>query len=113
MAKIEFYNIDCIEFMKTKPDNYYDLAIVDPPYGIDADNKNNGKNSDRHEKTSMAKINTYKTQNFPQYEKSFDDLFSNLGLPFFKTKELKHQLTVFFETVKKVGIRYIWGGWIF
>jgi site-specific DNA-methyltransferase (adenine-specific) len=34
MAKIEFYNIDCIEFMKTKPDNYYDLAIVDPPYGI-------------------------------------------------------------------------------
>ena len=30
-----FYNIDNIEFMKTKPDNYYDLAIVDPPYGID------------------------------------------------------------------------------
>lgn len=34
MALIEFFNIDCIEFMKTKPDNYYDLAIVDPPYGI-------------------------------------------------------------------------------
>ena len=31
---INFYNIDCIEFMKTKPDGYYDLAIVDPPYGI-------------------------------------------------------------------------------
>ena len=31
---INFYNIDCIEFMKTKPDCYYDLAIVDPPYGI-------------------------------------------------------------------------------
>jgi len=29
-----FYNCDNIEFMKTKPDNYYDLAIVDPPYGI-------------------------------------------------------------------------------
>jgi site-specific DNA-methyltransferase (adenine-specific) len=34
MAEINFYNIDCIDFMKTKPDNYYDLAIVDPPYGI-------------------------------------------------------------------------------
>jgi site-specific DNA-methyltransferase (adenine-specific) len=34
MAEINFYNIDCIEFMKTKPDQYYDLAIVDPPYGI-------------------------------------------------------------------------------
>jgi len=38
MAEINFYNIDCIEFMKTKPDNYYDLAIVDPPYGIDINN---------------------------------------------------------------------------
>ena len=34
MTEINFYNIDNIEFMKTKPDNYYDLAIVDPPYGI-------------------------------------------------------------------------------
>lgn len=64
MTEINFYNIDNIEFMKTKPDNYYDLAIVDPPYGIDADNKNNGKNSDTHEKTSLAKINTYKKTNW-------------------------------------------------
>ena len=26
--------IDCMEFMKTVPDKYYELAIVDPPYGI-------------------------------------------------------------------------------
>ena len=31
---INAYNMDCMEFMKDKPDNYYDLAIVDPPYGI-------------------------------------------------------------------------------
>ena len=55
---------DCMEGMKTFPDNYFDLAIVDPPYGIDADNKNNGKNSDRHEKTSKAKLNTYKKTNW-------------------------------------------------
>ena len=34
--KINFYMCDCIDFMKNKPDNYYDLAIVDPPYGIGA-----------------------------------------------------------------------------
>ena len=34
MAEINFYNQDCISFMKTKPDNYYDLAIVDPEFGI-------------------------------------------------------------------------------
>lgn len=45
MAKIEFYNIDCIEFMKTKPDNYYDLAIVDPPYGINMDGGKIGGNN--------------------------------------------------------------------
>lgn len=32
---INLYNTDCLLFMKDKPDNYYDLAIVDPPYGID------------------------------------------------------------------------------
>jgi site-specific DNA-methyltransferase (adenine-specific) len=34
---INFYNVDCIEFMKSKPDKCYDLAIVDPPYGIGYD----------------------------------------------------------------------------
>ena len=29
-----FYNIDCMEAMKEIPDKYFDLAIVDPPYGI-------------------------------------------------------------------------------
>ncbi len=33
---INAYNIDCMDFMRDKPDNYYDLAIVDPPYGIGA-----------------------------------------------------------------------------
>jgi site-specific DNA-methyltransferase (adenine-specific) len=37
MSEINFYNVDCVEFMKSKPDNYYDLAIVDPPYGIGRD----------------------------------------------------------------------------
>ena len=42
---INFYNIDCIEFMKTKPDKYYDLAIVDPPYGINMDGGKIGGNN--------------------------------------------------------------------
>lgn len=62
--KISIYNCDCMELLKQTPDNYYSLACVDPPYGIDADNKNNGKHSNRHEKTSKAKINTYKKTNW-------------------------------------------------
>ena len=30
--------MDCIEGMKHYPDKYFDLAIVDPPYGIGAEN---------------------------------------------------------------------------
>jgi len=29
-----FYNKDCMEAMKEIPDNYFELAIVDPPYGL-------------------------------------------------------------------------------
>lgn len=27
------FNIDCMEYMKTVSDGYFDLAVVDPPYG--------------------------------------------------------------------------------
>ena len=29
----EAHNIDCMEYMKTVPDKYFDLAVVDAPYG--------------------------------------------------------------------------------
>jgi site-specific DNA-methyltransferase (adenine-specific) len=36
----EVNNSDCLEAMRAMPDNAFDLAIVDPPYGIGADKKN-------------------------------------------------------------------------
>lgn len=33
MAKSEVYNTDCIEYMHTLPDNHFDIAVCDPPYG--------------------------------------------------------------------------------
>lgn len=47
---INFFNVDNIEFMKATPDNFYDLAIVDPPYGLGIDGQKEskkGKKSDR------------------------------------------------------------------
>ena len=34
--------MDCLEFMASVPDKFYDLAIVDPPYGIGMDGGNVG-----------------------------------------------------------------------
>ena len=36
-----FYNMDCMEAMKEYPDQYFELAIVDPPYGIGAESFKN------------------------------------------------------------------------
>jgi len=35
MLDFGFYNLDCMEWMKEFPNNFFDLAIVDPQYGID------------------------------------------------------------------------------
>ena len=34
IGKATIYNCDCMELLKATPDKFYDLAIVDPPYGI-------------------------------------------------------------------------------
>lgn len=45
----ELYNMDCVEGMKHYPDKYFDLAIVDPPYGIDI-NMNLGRRKGKRKK---------------------------------------------------------------
>src|SRR5574344_853162 len=45
--------MDCMEYMKTLPDNAFELAIVDPPYGIDFGNFNR-TNRDSHGNTYKA-----------------------------------------------------------
>jgi site-specific DNA-methyltransferase (adenine-specific) len=35
LGNIKLYNADCMEVMKTFNDKQFDLAIVDPPYGVD------------------------------------------------------------------------------
>jgi len=39
---ITMLNCDCMEYMSTLPDKAFDLAIVDPPYGIEI-NMNMGR----------------------------------------------------------------------
>jgi site-specific DNA-methyltransferase (adenine-specific) len=68
-----YYNMDCMDGMKEFPDGYFDLAIVDPPYGI-------GENGDKnHTRGSLAKAKDYKSFSGmdikPPNEKYFDELF--------------------------------------
>src|SRR5690554_853024 len=64
-----FYNMDCMEGMKQIPDNYFELAIVDPPYGI-------ARFNDRVELSNRlckeAKLNKWDIKPDPLY---FQELF--------------------------------------
>ena len=51
---VELLNIDCMEYMATLPDKAFDLAIVDPPYGIGEDGSTN------HTRGLLAKSKNYK-----------------------------------------------------
>jgi len=59
---ISLVNADCLEVMATLPDNAFDLAIVDPPYGIGIDGqkacicKNTKHNRKHHETKGWDKL---------------------------------------------------------
>lgn len=45
MLEFGFYNMDCNVALPEFPDNYFDLAVVDPPYGIKVFAKDNASRS--------------------------------------------------------------------
>jgi site-specific DNA-methyltransferase (adenine-specific) len=55
MATSEVYNMDCMEGMKQFSDKHFELAIVDPPYGIDAGNMNLGNGVGTDSRTWIPK----------------------------------------------------------
>ena len=73
MLDFGFYNMDCMEGMKQFPDKFFDLAIVDPPYGIGQDG---GRNKTR---TRLADATNYKPfaggDKKPPDEDYFTELF--------------------------------------
>lgn len=56
MLDFGFYNMDCMDGMKEFPDGFFDLAIVDPPYGDGggafANGERFGQRFDRYRKDS-------------------------------------------------------------
>jgi site-specific DNA-methyltransferase (adenine-specific) len=49
----KLYNMDCMEGMKEFPDKYFELAIVDPPYGIGASTMKRGNSVIKPDKTKQ------------------------------------------------------------
>jgi site-specific DNA-methyltransferase (adenine-specific) len=75
---IHLYNMDCMEAMATMKDNEFDLAIVDPPYGIGWDGDNLEKYNDKPCETwKGAKPKGYTKKNWdssPPPKEYFEEL---------------------------------------
>lgn len=67
MPTSEVYNMDCMEYMKTIPDKFFDLVIADPPYGIET----RGNAQDRFRKGASLKL----VNDFKPSELFFNELF--------------------------------------
>jgi len=61
---IELLNIDCMEYMRTLPDKAFDLAIVDPPYGIGWDGEKSDMAGNNSAKWSNAKPKGYEKKSW-------------------------------------------------
>ena len=70
MAVSIAYNMDCMEYMRTLPDKAFDLAVVDPPYGISI-NHNMGRR--KGDKPSEYKKVVWDSK--PAGKEYFDELF--------------------------------------
>ena len=70
----EALNVDCMEYMRTLPDKAFDLAVVDPPYGIKI-NMNAGRRADAR----YPKRENKHWDNEPPPQAYFDELFRVSG----------------------------------
>ena len=68
----KIHNMDCMQGMAEFPDKYFDLAIVDPPYGLGRYNKKDGGNS---KKITSFGGNTNNWNNSKPNKEYFNELF--------------------------------------
>ena len=54
MLDFGYYNMDCMQGMREFPDKYFDLAIVDPPYGININNNIGRRKGDKQSEYPKA-----------------------------------------------------------
>lgn len=82
MSRITFENRDCMEAMKDFPDQFFDLAIVDPPYGDASGGNPNrfGERFDRYKKIERRGCghNKYKKQAIEWDVAPSEDYFKEL-----------------------------------
>ena len=73
---LSLFHADCMEIMKQYPDKYFDLAIVDPPYGLERFKKANEETTGIYAKEEAGSMMEKKTGNNEKPNKEYwNELF--------------------------------------
>lgn len=97
MPVSEVYNCDCMEFMATVPDKFFELAIVDPPYGIGGDSLHTNRAEKNHLYNNRALSGAGKLK--------------NRALNKMNTKWDNAPNEIYFKELKRISKnQIIWGG---
>ena len=99
----QLYNMDCLEAMKQFPDKYFELAIVDPPYGIGESFKKRENTKSEKWKNPNKKI--HKTKEWdrkPPPQEYFDELMR------VSENQIVWGANYFIDKIKKPSM-----GWVF
>lgn len=76
IGKATIYNMDCMDLLKDTPDKFYDLAIVDPPYGVGGDSIHSGRISTGAGKLKNRALQLYSTAwDIAPTKEYFEELF--------------------------------------
>ena len=75
-GKLDLRCMDCMDLMKEYPDNHFDLAIVDPPYGIgESVKKRENTVSDKWKSPTKKIHNPKEWDSKPPSQDYFDEVF--------------------------------------
>ncbi len=99
---IELYHMDCMDYMATLEDNAFELAIVDPPYGIGCVNQASSR------KKYNGKIKWNDNQPSPEYFKQIQRVSKNQiiwGINYY-TKNVKATGRIIHNKVESGGHRF-------
>ena len=70
---LDFRHMDCMELMREFPDKHFDLAVVDPPYGIGVGDNKKGMGRRKGDAKARYKMGDWDDE--PPQDKYFSELF--------------------------------------
>jgi site-specific DNA-methyltransferase (adenine-specific) len=105
---VELLNIDCLLYMATCKDKQFDLAIVDPPYGINAPNMQMGSAPNRKDGSGYPSVSTTtKLKSFHRRGKLKDRALNRMNTQW----DLTPPGEEYFKELKRISKdQIIWGG---